>query len=84
MNAVQCRLARVAMGWGIRDLAAAAGVSSQIVSRLERGEQLRTRTLDRMRQVFEAAGIDFICDGDGFGIMIRRPHLLPLTDPETR
>ncbi|MBZ7927120.1 helix-turn-helix transcriptional regulator (plasmid) [Ensifer adhaerens] len=76
MNAIQCKLARVAMGWGIRELAAAAGVSIQTVSRLERGEELRTRTLDRMRQVFEAAGIEFICDGNGFGIMIRKPHLL--------
>ncbi|WP_320200795.1 helix-turn-helix transcriptional regulator (plasmid) [Agrobacterium sp. rho-13.3] len=73
MNALQCKLARVALGWGVRELAHAAGVSTQTISRLERGEHLRAGTRDGIKQVFESAGIEFISgDGDSFGIHIRK------------
>lgn len=75
MNGIQCKLARVALGWGVRDLAAAANVSTQTISRLERGELLRDATLDAITQVFEVAGITFIEDSsDGFGIIVRKPQ----------
>ena len=32
--AVQCKMARAALGWGVRDLATAAQVSTQTVTRL--------------------------------------------------
>ena len=51
MNAIQCKLARIALGWGVRELAQAANVSTQTISRLERGDQLRNGTLDGIRQV---------------------------------
>lgn len=73
MNAVQCRLARVALGWGVRELAQAANVSTQTVSRLERGEQLRGGTVDSLRHVLEAAGIEFIPENrDGYGIWVKK------------
>ncbi|MUZ74901.1 helix-turn-helix domain-containing protein [Agrobacterium vitis] len=74
MNAMQCKLARIALGWGVRELAQAANVSTQTISRLERGEQLRDVTLDSIRRVLESAGIEFILeDGDGYGIRINKP-----------
>ncbi|MVA59182.1 helix-turn-helix domain-containing protein [Agrobacterium vitis] len=74
MNAMQCKLARIALGWGVRELAQAANVSTQTISRLERGEQLRDVTLDSIRRVLESAGIEFILeDGDGYGIRINTP-----------
>lgn len=77
MNGLQCKLARIALGWGVRQLAEAANVSTQTISRLERGEQLRAGTLDGIRQVFEAAGIEFLWgDEDDFGIMIKKLHSL--------
>ncbi len=80
MNGIQCKLARVALGWGVRDLAEEANVSTQTISRLERGEQLRVRTTDGIRKVFEEAGIEFIVEGSiGFGIMIKKPYA-PLAD----
>ena len=80
MNPIQCKLARVALGWGVRELADAANVSTQTISRLERGDQLRTSTIDGIRQVFEAAGVEFIVEGsDRFGIIIKKPNS-PLTD----
>jgi transcriptional regulator with XRE-family HTH domain len=56
-------MARTAMGWGVRDLARAAHVSPDTISRFERGEILRDRTLTAMRVAFEAAGIEFIPNG---------------------
>lgn len=77
MNGVQCKLARVALGWGVRQLAEAANVSTQTISRLERGEQLRASTLNGVRQVFEAAGIEFQWgEGGDFGIMIKKSHVM--------
>ncbi|MEL4376683.1 helix-turn-helix transcriptional regulator [Brucella cytisi] len=75
MNGLQGRLGRVAMGWSVLKLAAAANVSTQTIVRLERGEELRPATLERIKGVLEEAGITFISDenGRGFGILVREP-----------
>jgi transcriptional regulator with XRE-family HTH domain len=56
---VQCRMARAALGFGVRDLAAAAKVSTDTVARFERGDELKERTIDALRRALEAAGIEF-------------------------
>lgn len=73
MNGLQCRLARVALGLGVRELAKAAEVSTETVVRLEKGETLRPATLERIRNVLEEAGIVFISEegGRAFGILVR-------------
>lgn len=60
MNAVQCRMARAAVGLGVRELAQCAGVAIDTITRLERGEALRPRTIDAIRQAFEDAGLEFL------------------------
>lgn len=77
INGLQGRLGRVALGWSVLELADAASVSTQTIVRLERGEELRPATLQRIRNVLENAGIVFISeDNDGsFGILIRRSSL---------
>lgn len=65
MDAVQCKMARAATGLGVRELAAAAGVSTDTVARLERGEALRPRTVEAIRRVLEAAGVVFIEENGG-------------------
>jgi transcriptional regulator with XRE-family HTH domain len=73
MNAIQSKMARVALGWGVRDLAREAGVSADTVARFERGEQLRDRTIETLKGVFEAAGIEFIAEnGGGPGVRARK------------
>ncbi|PSJ57602.1 helix-turn-helix domain-containing protein [Pseudaminobacter soli (ex Li et al. 2025)] len=73
MNAIQCKLARTALDWGVRDLARAADVSTHTISRLERGEELREGTLQRIRQVLEEAGIEFIPEnGGGVGVRFKK------------
>ena len=57
---VQSRMARAALGWGVRELAAAAKVSIDTVARFERGDELKERTIDALQRALEATGIEFV------------------------
>lgn len=73
MIAVQCKMARVALGLGVRELAALASVSPDTVARLERGEDLKPRTVEAIQSALEAAGIIFIEEnGEGPGVRLRK------------
>jgi transcriptional regulator with XRE-family HTH domain len=73
INVTQCKMARAAVGWGVRDLAEAAKVSPDTVARFERGEELRERTVDAIRAALEAAGVEFIDEnGGGAGVRLRK------------
>lgn len=73
MLAVQSKMARAALGWGVRDLAKAAAVSPDTIARLERGETLYPRTLAAIRAALEAAGVEFIAEnGGGAGVRLRK------------
>ena len=66
-------MARVALGWGVRELARIAKVSTQTVTRFERGEQLRDRTVQSLQSAFEDSGIEFIPEnGGGPGLRINK------------
>ena len=71
---VQCRMARAALAWGVRDLAGAAKVSAHTVARFERGEPLRPSTVRAIRTALEDAGCEFICEDDvsGPGMRMRK------------
>jgi transcriptional regulator with XRE-family HTH domain len=60
---VQCRMARAALGLGVRELAAAAKVSIDTVARFERGDELKERTVDALQRTLEAAGVEFTNGG---------------------
>jgi predicted transcriptional regulator len=63
MLPVQCKKARAALGLGVHELAAKAGVSPDTVFRLEKGETLHQRTGIAIREALEAAGVEFTPDG---------------------
>ena len=70
---VQCRMARAALGWGVRDLAAAAKVSIDTVVRFERGDDLMDRTVEAIQRALEVGGIEFIDEnGGGAGVRVRK------------
>jgi transcriptional regulator with XRE-family HTH domain len=69
MLPVQCRMARAALGLGVRELAAAAKVSTDTVTRFERGDELMQRTIDALQLAFEAAGVEFT-NGDRPGVRL--------------
>ena len=68
---VQCRMARAALGLGVRELAAAAKVSIDTVARFERGEELKERTIDALQRALEAAGVEFT-NGDQPGVRLAK------------
>jgi transcriptional regulator with XRE-family HTH domain len=66
-------MARAALGWGVRELAAAAKVSVDTVARFERGEALKERTVEAIQRALEAGGIDFIDEnGGGPGLRLKK------------
>lgn len=73
MNATQCRMARAALGLGVRDLASLADVAQATVSRLERGEELKATTVQTIREALETAGVEFIAEnGGGAGVRLKK------------
>ena len=55
---LQCRMARAALGWGVRELATIAKVSIDTVVRFERGDELKERTIEALQRAFETAGVE--------------------------
>ena len=68
-------MARGALGWGVRELAEAAQVATQTITRLEQGDRLKPKTLQAVRGAFEAAGIEFIAENGGCpGVRLAKRH----------
>ncbi len=73
LTAEQCRMARAALSLGVREIADAAQVSTNTITRLERGEALYPRTLADIRSALELAGVEFIAEnGGGPGVRLRK------------
>jgi transcriptional regulator with XRE-family HTH domain len=73
MNAEQCRMARAALKFSVRDLAAAARVGANTIVRLEAGEKLQERTIDVIQRALESAGVGFIAEnGGGPGVRLKK------------
>jgi transcriptional regulator with XRE-family HTH domain len=61
-------MARAALNLGVRELAEAAKVSTNTVTRLEAGEILKPRTVEAMQRALEAAGVEFL---NGTGVKLK-------------
>lgn len=71
ISGVQCRMARVGLGLGVRELAEKAKVSTNTITRLEAGEELKERTIDAVRDALERLGVEFT-NGNADGVRIIR------------
>jgi len=60
LTPTQCKMARIALDWGVRELADATGLNVNTVSRFESGKKANATTPKLIRQAFEAAGVLFI------------------------
>ena len=69
MKAVQLRMARAAVGWGVRELAERAGITANTVTRIENGADAKQSTMDRLQGALEAAGVEFT-NGDQPGVRL--------------
>jgi transcriptional regulator with XRE-family HTH domain len=79
VRGIQIKLARIALGWGQRELAERAGLSVITVHRAERADQppLTVGNLSAIQRALQDGGIIFIGDGEtsppaGSGIRFRR------------
>ena len=84
MLARQCRMARAALEWTVRDLAEKAGVSHDTIVRIEGGQTPKDSTVAKVRAAFEAEGIEFTNGGTPGvrvhgrdGIVLDAPATLP-------
>lgn len=73
MTPEQCRMARAGLGLSVRELADRAQVSTNTISRLEAGEELKPRTMEAIQRALEVAGVEFIAEnGGGAGVRLRK------------
>jgi transcriptional regulator with XRE-family HTH domain len=75
MKPVQLKMARTAVGWGVRELAKKAGVTANTVTRIENGADAKQSTIEKLQQALEGAGVEFIDEnGGGPGVRLRKRH----------
>ena len=68
----QIKMARAALGWGVRDLGKKAGVNANTVNRIENGHDAMATTLVKIQAALESAGIVFIDpNGGGAGVRLK-------------
>jgi transcriptional regulator with XRE-family HTH domain len=67
----QLRMARAAVGWGVRELGERAGVAGNTVSRYENGMGTTVATLSQVQRVLEEEGVIFIPADDTAGPGVR-------------
>jgi transcriptional regulator with XRE-family HTH domain len=77
MTPVQIKMARAAVGWGVRELAKKAGITANTVTRIENGSDAKQSTIETIRRALEAAGVEFT-NGDAPGVKLRKG---PIGDP---
>jgi len=74
---LQVRMARAALGWGVRELAKKAGLAPNTVSRFENGGGARVDSLAQIQDALEKEGIVFVpadaAGGPGVRIAKRNP-----------
>jgi len=83
MKAVQLRMARAAVGWGVRELAERAGITANTVTRIENGADAKQSTMDRLQGALEAAGVEFT-NGDQPGVRLGKAAAASSEKPPRR
>ncbi len=71
LTGTQVRMARAAVGWGVRELAEKANINPNTVSRIENGGDALGSTLDRIQAALEDAGVIFIHRNEDGGPGVR-------------
>lgn len=76
MTPTQCRMARAALSMSNSDLAEAAQVGVNTLSRFEQGQDVRHSSVVTLQAALEAAGVSFVAEGEtslagGAGVRLR-------------
>jgi DNA-binding XRE family transcriptional regulator len=79
VTSAQVRMARAALNWTVRDLAAATGLHRNTITNIEVGRYAGdSATLTLIKNVFTRAGVEFIDEnGGGAGVRLRKPSKKP-------
>jgi transcriptional regulator with XRE-family HTH domain len=74
INSVQCKMARVALGWSAATLAKSAQVGVATINRFEAGSGTPIPvTLAAIQRALETAGVEFIPEnGGGAGVRLKK------------
>ena len=64
------RAARALLGWGVRELAAEAGVAWTTISQFENGRPLRGATAAKIVAALTAQGIELVADDERTGALM--------------
>jgi DNA-binding XRE family transcriptional regulator len=73
MDALQLKMARVALKLSVRDAASLANVSHDTITRIEAGHALKESTILKVRRALEQAGVIFIEEnGAGAGVRLQK------------
>lgn len=65
VNRVQVKMARVALGWGVRDLAREAGLTPPTITKFETGGNVTIETVEKIQRALERAGITWVPENGG-------------------
>jgi transcriptional regulator with XRE-family HTH domain len=71
IKAIQLRMARAAVRWGVRELAEKAGITANTVTRIENGADAKQSTMDALQRALEAAGVEFT-NGEQPGVRLTK------------
>ena len=63
LSGVQIKMARAALGWGVRDLAKKTKLSTTTIVNAESGGDVKISTLNKIQKALEAQDIVFIENG---------------------
>jgi transcriptional regulator with XRE-family HTH domain len=77
MTPMQLRMARAALNWTVRELAARADINKNAVSRYESGQEILSSSVTSMERVLLEAGVQFFDEEGGIGIRIQRTQKPP-------
>jgi len=75
ITGTQVKMARAALGWGVRELAEKADINPNTVTRLETGGGIQASNLEKIEHALIKAGIQFIPEnGGGVGVRMSKPN----------
>ena len=81
ISSAQLRMARAAMRWGVRELAAKAGVTANTVTRIENGADAKQSTMERLQRALEVAGAEFT-NGEQPGVRLTKAAAIQLRETD--
>ena len=71
MSPIHLRMARAALNWTVRDLAARAGVNKNAVSRYEAGKEIVASSAQKIERVLTEQGMVFFEQDGTYGPGVR-------------